>query len=177
MKYIRTAYRFIGDIYNKIEEKIMVYSLLFTVVLIFYQIVMRHVFNNSSFWSEELARYIFMWQIWIGASTGMRDDKHIKIELLTSLLKEKGKIFMALLSNILLFAFCVFLVIKGFEYISFVAGLNMETPALRIPFAIVYSCLPVSSVAMGLRLIGTMINQMLSLAGKPTKEQPSGGEA
>ena len=53
---------------EKLEEYFLVISMIAMVVIIFLQVVMRYVFNNSLTWSEEIARYIFLWQIWIGVS-------------------------------------------------------------------------------------------------------------
>ena len=147
-----SAIRKLGNLYNKIEEYLLVGSLVFTVLLIFYQIIMRYVFNNSSFWSEEMARYIFMWQIWMGASIGFKDDKHIKIEFFTNMLSGKVKIFFSMVSNLLMFAFCIFLVVKGWEFLRLTYMLNMVTPALRISYVFVYVSLPLSSLVVGLRM-------------------------
>ena len=45
----------------------------FTIVL-FLQVVMRKMFNNSLSWSEELARYLFIWMVFIGISYGAKQD-------------------------------------------------------------------------------------------------------
>jgi len=37
-------------------------------ILVFIQVVMRYVFSNSLSWSEEMARFIFLWLSWIGAA-------------------------------------------------------------------------------------------------------------
>jgi len=147
-------YRKIGNVYNKIEAYLLVSSLVFTVLLIFYQVIMRYVFNNSSFWSEEAARYIFMWQIWMGASIGFKDDKHIKIELFTKMLRGKVKIFFSLLSNLLMLAFCVFLIVKGWEFLKLTFMLNMVTPALRFSYVYVYASMPLSALAVSCRMAG-----------------------
>ena len=54
----------IGNIYNNLEEYLLVVSLVINVLLVFLQVIMRTVFKNSLTWSEELSRYIFIWQIW-----------------------------------------------------------------------------------------------------------------
>ena len=160
---LQTVYRKIGNVYNKTEEYLLVSSLIFTVLLIFYQVIMRYVFKNSSFWSEELARYVFMWQIWLGAAIGFKDDKHIKIELLTSHLRGKVKIFFSLLSDLLMLAFCVFLVIKGVEYLRLTYMLKKVTPALRYSYVYVYASLPLSALAVGLRMAGVVCGEFKTL--------------
>ena len=161
--FMQAVYKKIGNVYNKIEEYLLVSSLIFTVLLISYQVIMRYVFSNSSFWSEELARYVFIWQIWLGASIGFKEDKHIKIELLTNLLHGKIKIFFSLLSNLLMMFFCVFLVIKGFEYLQLTYMLKKVTPALRYSYVYVYVSLPLSALAVGLRMAGTVCGEFKTL--------------
>ena len=53
----------IGHGYNKFEEYLLVISLAVTVTLIFYQVIMRFIFNDAPSWTEEVTRYIFIWQI------------------------------------------------------------------------------------------------------------------
>ena len=62
----------IGNIYNNLEEYLLVVSLVINVLLVFLQVIMRTVFKNSLTWSEELSRYIFIWQIWLGASIALK---------------------------------------------------------------------------------------------------------
>ena len=54
------------NIYNNLEEYLLIISLVCNVLLVFLQVIMRTVFKNSLTWSEELSRYIFIWQIWLG---------------------------------------------------------------------------------------------------------------
>lgn len=162
----RNVYNKIGNIYNKLEEYLLISSLVFTVCLIFYQVVMRYVFKNSSFWSEEMARYIFIWQIWLGASIGFKDDKHIKIEMLTGRLSGKPKAFFSLLSDLCMLAFCAFVVVKGWEFLRLTAKMRMVTPALRISYVYVYAALPVSALAVIGRMLGATWNDLKMLAGK-----------
>lgn len=50
---------------------------------------MRTVFHNSLSWSEELSRYIFIWQIWLGASIALKEDEHINVTLIYNFVKKK----------------------------------------------------------------------------------------
>ena len=81
---------FLGKIvygYNHLEEYLLVGSLVFSVLLVFLQVVMRTVFKNSLSWSEELARYLFIWQTWLGVSIAFKEDEHIKVTLIYSIIK------------------------------------------------------------------------------------------
>ncbi|NLW07650.1 MAG: TRAP transporter small permease, partial [Clostridia bacterium] len=143
----------------------------FTVVLLFVQVIMRYVFNNSLTWSEELARYIFIWQIWLGASLGLRERKHIRVELILGFLKGRGRDAIELLGTIVWFILCLFLVVSGTDLCLQLMAKNAASPALRIPYFIIYASLPVSCAAICLRLLG----QMFSLCKAVSKGE--GGNA
>lgn len=143
----------IAQCYNKFEEYLLVGSLVFTVAIIFIQVIMRYVFNSSLSWSEELARYIFMWQIWMGASLGLKERKHIKVELLLGLFEKKGKRNIEIISSLIFFAFCVFLVINGTKLTLDLVGTHALSAAMRIPLSIVYLALPFSALEMVIRIL------------------------
>lgn len=78
---------------NKIEEIAVIAMFALMVVVIFAQVIMRYVFNNSLYWSEELGKFLFVWISWLGISLGEREGEHIKITMLTGRLPFKRPIF------------------------------------------------------------------------------------
>ena len=72
----------IVGIINQIEDVFLVTMFAGMVAIIFSQVIMRYVFNNSLSWSEELGKFIFVWISWIGISIGHRRQEHIKITML-----------------------------------------------------------------------------------------------
>ncbi len=151
--------------YNKLEENVLIFSLVVTVVLIFAQVVMRKVFNASLTWSEELARYLFIWQIWLGTSIGYRDGKHISISLIRDKLKGKGVAAYDLLSALILLAFCIFLIYMGWAMVQRLFATNYLSAALRMPVAFVYLSLPFSALAVALRILAKMVKDVKLLFG------------
>jgi len=156
-------------LYTKFEERLLVASLVFTVVLIFIQVIMRYVFNNSLSWSEELARYIFIWQIWLGTGVGIRLKEQIRVELFAKNLSPSGAKWMNALALTILLLFCIFLVINGYQLVMMIAGRNALSTALKIPLSYVYLSLPFSSAITSLYLI----DQLFELF-RPVKESEGG---
>ena len=74
--------------YNNFEERLLIGSLFFNVLLIFSQILMRTIFNYSLSWTEELSRYIFIWQTWLGTSIALKYKQHIRVEILINIFKK-----------------------------------------------------------------------------------------
>ncbi|WP_106406512.1 TRAP transporter small permease [Paramaledivibacter caminithermalis] len=138
---------------EKLEEVFLIYSLIFTVAIIFLQVVMRYVFKNSLSWSEELARYIFLWQIWVGASYAVKKSKHLRVGIINSYISEKGKIIVEILVIILWICFSVFLTTKSAELTGLLFKRNQLSPAMRMPMGYAYASVPVGCGLMTLRLL------------------------
>lgn len=149
----------IKKLFNNLEEYFLVYSLMFSVALIFAQVVMRYIFSSSLSWSEELARYLFLWQIWVGASYAVKEKKHLRIEVVRDLIKGiKNKEAFDLLAHTIWCAFAVFLAFKGFELTKMLYVRGQVSPAMRIPMAYAYASVPVGCALMSIRLLAEMSN-------------------
>lgn len=148
--------RFLRLLDEKLEEYFLVASLVVTVSLIFAQIVMRYLVGQSLYWSEELARYIFLWQIWIGTSFAVKHAAHIRVDFFRNLLPDTWKNRLDFLVLAIWLAFVVFLAIESWTLISLLIQRHQLTPALRIPIAYAYLSVPVGCSLMILRLCQTL---------------------
>lgn len=143
--------------YDKFEEYLLIGSLFFNVLLIFSQILMRTIFNYSLSWTEELSRYIFIWQTWLGASIALKYKQHIRVEILVNLLKKNKKI-LEILVNLVWITFSIFLLYAGSLLCKSMIARNVLSSGMRIPLVFIYSCLPISSLIILIRLIDSTVN-------------------
>ena len=139
--------------WDQFEETILVYSYLLVVPLLFMQVICRYVFNNSLTWSEELARYIFIWQVWLGSSYCVQKNRHIRIDIFTHHLPRKAYQIFGTVITIISIVFCVFLIVKGGSVVVMIARLHQTSPAMKIPMQFIYACVPVSCALMIVRYI------------------------
>ena len=143
----------LGEIYNKIEENLLFASLIFTVTVIFIQVVMRYVFSNSLSWSEEAARYVFIWQTWIGASYAVRKKRHLRVEVIVDRFQGVPRKFIELVVLALWIVFGCFLIYKGYQLTKLIYMRGQISAALGISMAIPYAAIPVGSFFMTSRLV------------------------
>lgn len=140
--------------FNKIEEIVLVSSLVLNVVIVFMQVIMRYFFNTSLTWSEELSRYIFIWQVWLGSSIAFVDNQHIRVDLIFSIFKsENSQKVLHLINNIIWFSFNVFLVYVGVKLLGSMNARNALSSGMRLPLVYVYAALPVSSFILAIRIL------------------------
>lgn len=154
-----------GNFYNKFEEYLLCASLLVTVTVIFMQIIMRFIFHNAFTWSEELTRYIFVGQIWLGTSIAVREGVHIRVEVIFKLVKGKLVYLIEILSNLIWASFCLFLVVSAVGWIATALHTNTLSPAMRIPLGYVYMSIPFGCAAMGIRLLPNIYKNFRLLIG------------
>lgn len=136
------------------------------VVVIFVQVFMRYVMQNSLSWTEELARYCFIWLIYIGISYGVKKQRHISVDAILLLFKERGKIIFSIIANLLFLTFAIFVVIYGYDISSKLLAWGQKSPANQIPMGIVYLAAPVGMGLTAIRIIQNLIAQVLTLLGK-----------
>ena len=145
--------------YDKFEEYLLIGTLVFNVLLIFSQILMRTIFNYSLSWPEELSRYIFIWQTWLGTSIALKYKQHIRVEILINFLKKiKNKKKLEVLVNLIWIGFSIFLLYAGILLSKSMIARNVLSSGMRIPLVFTYSCLPISSLIVLIRLINNTIN-------------------
>lgn len=70
------------DILKKVEYGIVGAGILFMSFLIFFNVMMRAILNDSLMWAEELTRYILIWVTCIGSDLCIRAGSHVRMDLL-----------------------------------------------------------------------------------------------
>lgn len=163
MKIIRWLDRHIEELLLTIFSSVMV-------VVIFVQVVMRQL-DSSLSWSEEMARFCFIWLIYIGISYGVKKQRHIKVDVVLLMLNEKGKIILNMISNLLFVVFALFVIYYGFDIASKLLEFGQKSPALQIPMGLVYMATPVGMGLTLIRLIQNLIKQFRTLQGKEKFEE------
>ncbi|QAA94460.1 hypothetical protein CKA81_11935 [Pollutimonas thiosulfatoxidans] len=120
------------------------------------QVFFRYVLNDSLVWSEELARYLFVWVSFLGAIIAFHRGMHIEVDILTSMLRDNSKRILDLLTKVLTGVFLLVLIVYGWR----IVGATWGTPsaALRIPMGLVYMAIPVGGIGMLAVLIFKITN-------------------
>lgn len=68
---------------------IFCFSLMFVIMLL--QVLTRYVLKFGIPWTDEAARFLFLWSTFLGAAIAQRTNSHIRVSILTDRLKGKVK--------------------------------------------------------------------------------------
>lgn len=117
------------------------------------QVFNRYVLQSSLDWSEELARYLFIWAVYVGCSYATQMDRHLEVTILRTVFKGRFARPLSILASLITVFFCAFATILGVKFVIFLAGTGQKTPALEVSAYWVYLCMPVGLGFMGLRTL------------------------
>ena len=151
---------------DKFEEWFLVYSLSFSVALIFIQVVARYIFGNSISWSEELARYLFIWQAWIAVGFATKHSRHINLDIVVNLCPPKVQNVLFWLAHCIWLAFSLYMTWKGTELTRLIFSRNTVSAAMQIKMGWVYLSVPVGCALMSFRLLQIFWSKLTPAPGK-----------
>jgi TRAP-type C4-dicarboxylate transport system permease small subunit len=117
-------------------------------------VVARFVFNSPIFWSAEMARYAFVWIIFLGAALAARQGSHIGMEVLVNQLPPKGRALLKAAINCMILVFLFVFTVVSFRQ-AFLAT-ETESAAMQIPMLIPYLALPLGAIAMIVEVLRVM---------------------
>ncbi|WP_422124348.1 TRAP transporter small permease [Planococcus sp. X10-3] len=147
------------DNFNKLVGLILALMLAVMSILILTQIFTRFVINYPLHWTEEVARYLMVYSVFLGAALALRQNKLIAIELLNQALGESKE---KILKVIIMLISLVFFIILFFQGIEILGMVNVQTSAgLGISMAIPYAAIPVGAALMAINAIAVILETLL----------------
>ncbi|MBK6649441.1 MAG: TRAP transporter small permease [Betaproteobacteria bacterium] len=145
----------LNDLFFRLAELLLVSMLSIMVVMVFGNVVLRYGFNSGIISSEELSRFLFIWITFLGAVIAMRENAHLGLDSLVRVLPLVGKKACFALSNLLMLICCVLMFYGTWKQHSINA--TTLSPVVELPMSWVYGVGYVASVAMGLLIVGKLV--------------------
>ncbi|MCL6634223.1 MAG: TRAP transporter small permease [Peptococcaceae bacterium] len=129
-------------------------SLLFLgLTLIMINIVLRYFFGRPQSILDEFSIYFVVWGILLGLGVALRNDHHIKVDMLYNLLPLRVKWLVSIFSNSLGLAFCFLYTFYGFKLVNSYVVSGQRSTDSQFPLWIVNLVIPVSGVMFGVRFL------------------------
>jgi len=118
------------------------------------QVTFRYALNAPLTWTEELARYLYIWACWLGAPVALRRGNHIAIAFVSDRVPRRVARIMALVTQCAALVFLMQLTVQG--GILTVKSHSVEAITLPIPWSAIYVAAPISAVLMILETVRVM---------------------
>jgi TRAP-type C4-dicarboxylate transport system permease small subunit len=121
---------------------------------VFYQFFTRYVLNDSASWTEEIARYLLIGTVFVGAAIGVAKNNHIQVDLLYRYLpKGLGRV-LSLAVDVLRIAFFGTMVVLTGQMMQRME--NYKMTIIDLPMNLLYGVCLFGFLMMTLRSIWVM---------------------
>lgn len=147
-------------IVNQVLEWFLIGGFVAMTSIIFLQVIFRYFLLQSLSWSEEIARYLFIWLTFLGASVVARSRSHITVESVVNavpveLIRKVLKAVAAILTLVFLYV----LMTEGFDASWEILELGQVSPSMPwLSLGWIYFAIPLGSLFMGLNIIEQTID-------------------
>ena len=139
-------------------EWISVGLLSIMVILVFINACLRYTINVAITESEELARFIFIYIIFLGSIITFKEKRFITITILEDVLKGRVKKIVKIVKEIMIFCVIIFLLYSGILYTM--QASTYSTQGFRINFGWITAVLPVMAAGMLVIMVMDIIHKL-----------------
>jgi TRAP-type transport system small permease protein len=119
--------------------------------VVFTQFFTRYALNNSASWTEEIARYLLIGVVFVGASIGVAKNNHIQVDLLYRYLPSALCRGLSRLVDVLRIVFFVAMIVTTVQMMLKMGSYQMTI--VDLPMNIVYSVVLFGFITMALRSV------------------------
>lgn len=148
-----------NDKIMKAVNWIIVISMAFLVVCISLQILNRYVMKVPMLWTEEYARYAFVWLTMFGSAKAVREKSHIFVDILEVVVKGKIALICGFIAGLISMVFFVTLVYVSIPWVIKNFGVNTES-IHGVSLGLFYLCMPFSGILMTFFGVEVLISRL-----------------
>ncbi|HEX8012162.1 MAG TPA: TRAP transporter small permease [Casimicrobiaceae bacterium] len=94
-------------------------------------------------WTEEMARFLFIWMIMLGAMVGIRDASHFEVDVWPEL-KPRANALLRIVSHVFVLVFALIFIWYGIEFVQF--GWNQSSELAEMPMVFIFVAWPLTGV-------------------------------
>ena len=122
-------------------------------IMIMVQVFCRYILLFSFSWNEELARFVFIWLVYLGVSLGAKHNEHIRVSILNNLLTAKSQKVIRYIADTGWFIFCVYVFFLGIQMLQTMFHYKHLSAALQWNTAYVYMIIPLAFFLTSFRIL------------------------
>lgn len=158
----------------KLENVIMIPLFLTGMCISLYGVIMRYIFNNPVIWIEEIFALTLVWSIFIGFSTALKNNDHIALDILYSVLPKKIQRVLDLIGYAIGIMFSIFFIYYGFLMVIEAYKIGGVSLDAQLPLWIISIIMPLTGVLLILAYIEKVINHF-TFKGGDQNDRPIAG--
>jgi len=150
------------DGYYRLLSVLLVATVTILIIPVSLQIFSRYTALIPSYiWTEEMARFFFIWMIMLGAMVGIRDGAHFDVDLWPEL-SPKANALLKIVTSFFVLLFALVFIWYGIQFVQF--GWNQNSELAELPMACIFVAWPLAGFTWVLFLGEAFIANLRVLA-------------
>lgn len=146
------------DKLSKIFKYVVTIFILALTVTVTIHVFFRYVLHNTLFWGTEISVIFFMWIVFLGAAIAYHENMHICFDVFLSKMKPGLRKVVNLINYLFILFFMGYIVFFNFDVVT--KNMGSYTEALKLPYGLVYSCMPISCFYIFIDTIAKMYKEL-----------------
>lgn len=151
----------IPSILDNFENYICGTLLVLFVILLFAQILMRELFDNSIAWGEEVAVYMFVWFVYFGASFAAKKGAHNRVTFQFKMLPKRVATGIEAFSDLIWLGFNFYFIYLSYDFVFNKMNLFWKSQTTGVPMKYIYMVLPIAFTLMSIRIIQNLYKKVV----------------
>ncbi|GAA1324280.1 TRAP transporter small permease [Leucobacter albus] len=150
-----TRYRAVKNAVVRVEVTLAVILLIALSCVLMFQVFSRYVMHYPFTWTEEVARFIFIWMVFIGAAALASKNAHIAVTFITETVRPSVARWIVRFAALVMTVATGVVAWASFEFVE--ATATLPSPALGLPMVYVYLAPALSFLLVSLHTIEFII--------------------
>ncbi len=137
------------------------FALFVMFLVVVYQVFMRDVLTKPPTWSDELARYLYIYLVFLGAAHISRKQAHIRADFLPAKMQDRPRALLLLVHEVVIVAFLLYVFWSGVVFYDFYH--KIPSPAMELPSGYLVIMVPIACALMLIHHGGSALGLVRSL--------------
>ena len=153
-----------NEMLYKAVKGISILMLAIMIILCLVQVFYRYILQLPLSFSEELARFIFIWITFLGTAMALKKHKHVKMELLVQTFPVKIQVLIKKIIFGVSILTYLLMIYSGFLVVN--KTMIQTSAALKVPMGLIYLAVPLSGILMLLFEVDNFLQMYSKIKGE-----------
>ena len=152
------------DFYYRLLTWLLVATVAILIVPVTLQIISRYTQLIPSYiWTEEMARFLFIWMVMLGAMIGIREGTHFEVDVWPEL-SPRPNALLRIVSSVFVLAFALVFVWYGIKFVQF--GWDQNSELAELPMTYIFLAWPITGITWLIFLGDAFVANFRVLTGR-----------
>lgn len=157
-----------NKLFTKVEDFLLELFLGVMVFTVLLQIFMRNFFQSGISGGDDLIRHLVLWVAFFGAGIATRSKSHVRIDVLTHLVKGRLSEYKDIVINLFSSVVCIILMIASFQFVFIEYQSQGHSQFFNLPVWTMEIVMPLGYLIIAFRFAHNCVSGVLKILREKT---------